>query len=62
MGWVPSRLVVERSRTMTVTLAPGMPPGRCNYISNGVDRKDVVTLMKEQIKRFEGQPDVTGRA
>jgi hypothetical protein len=36
--------------------------GRCNYISNGADRKDVVTLMKEQIKRFEGQPDVRGRA
>ena len=36
--------------------------GRCNYISNGADRKDVVTLMKEQIKRFEGQPDMTGHA
>ena len=40
----------------------GEKPGRCNYISNGVDRKDVVTLMKEQIKRFEGQPEMTGRA
>jgi hypothetical protein len=28
--------------------------GRCNYISNA-DRKDVVALMKEQIKLFEGQ-------
>jgi hypothetical protein len=36
--------------------------GRCNYISNGADRRDVVTLMKEQIKRFEGQPEVQGRA
>lgn len=36
--------------------------GRCNYISNGAAREDIVTLMKEQIKRFEGQPDVTGRA
>lgn len=36
--------------------------GRCNYISNGADRKDIVTLMKEQIARFEGQPDITGRA
>jgi hypothetical protein len=34
--------------------------GRCNYISNGADRRDVVTLMKEQIKRFEGQPEVEG--
>jgi hypothetical protein len=36
--------------------------GRCNYISNGADRKDIVTLFKEQIKRFEGQPDMTGRS
>jgi len=36
--------------------------GRCNYISNGADRRDIVALMKEQIKRFEGQPDMTGRA
>lgn len=38
----------------------GNVAGRCNYISNGADRRDVVTLFKEQIKRFEGQPDVTG--
>lgn len=36
--------------------------GRCNYISNGADRRDVVILMKEMIARFEGQPEVTGRA
>lgn len=36
--------------------------GRCNYISNGADRRDIVTMLKEQIKRFEGQPDVRGRA
>jgi hypothetical protein len=36
--------------------------GRCNYISNGANRRDIVTMMKEQIKRFEGQPDVKGRA
>lgn len=36
--------------------------GRCNYISNGADRRDVVTMFKEQIKRFEGQPEITGRA
>jgi hypothetical protein len=34
--------------------------GRCNYISNGADRKDIVVMMKEQIKRFEGQPEVEG--
>jgi hypothetical protein len=36
--------------------------GRCNYISNGADRRDIVVMMKEQIKRFEGQPEVKGRA
>lgn len=40
----------------------GSDDGRCNYISNGAERRDVVTLMKEQIKRFEGQPEVSGRA
>lgn len=35
---------------------------RCNYISNGADRRDIVTLMKEMIARFEGQPEQTGRA
>jgi hypothetical protein len=40
----------------------GEDQGRCNYISNGADRKDVVTLMKEQIKRFEGQPEMKGNA
>ena len=36
--------------------------GRCNFISNGADRRDVVTLMKEMIARFEGQPEMKGRA
>lgn len=31
----------------------GNNDGRCNYISNGADRNDIVKLMKEQIKRFE---------
>lgn len=35
--------------------------GRCNYISNGADRRDVVTMFKEQIKRFEGQMEITDR-
>lgn len=35
---------------------------RCNFISNGADRKDVVILMREMIARFEGQPEVTGHA
>jgi hypothetical protein len=40
----------------------GEVEGRCNYISNGASRKDVVTMLKEQIKRFEGQPEMKGRA
>ena len=33
---------------------------RCNFISNGADRRDVVALMKEMIARFEGQPQMRG--
>lgn len=36
--------------------------GRCNYMSNGADRRDIVTLMREMIARFEGQPELSGRA
>jgi hypothetical protein len=36
--------------------------GRCNYMSNGADRRDIVTLMKEMIARFEGQPEIHGKA
>jgi hypothetical protein len=35
---------------------------RCNFISNGADRKDVVALFKEMIARFEGQPEIEGHA
>jgi hypothetical protein len=40
----------------------GDDPGRCNFISNGADRRDIVTLFKEMIARFEGQLEVSGRA
>jgi hypothetical protein len=40
----------------------GEKEGRCNFISNGADRKDIVTLFKEMIKRFEGQPELKGTA
>ena len=36
--------------------------GRTNYMSNGADRRDIVTLMKEMIARFEGQPEMRGSA
>ena len=39
------------------------PAGRCNYLSNGADRKEIVSLFKEMIRRFEGAPEPpTGNA
>src|SRR3989442_4617398 len=40
----------------------GDTSGRCNYMSNGASRDDIVTLMKEMIARFEGQPEQSGSA
>jgi hypothetical protein len=34
---------------------------RCNYISNA-KRDDVIVLLKEQLRRFEGQPEARGTA
>lgn len=48
----------ERPRRVGVILMVfpfGDDPGRCNYMSNGANRDDVVTLMKEMIARFEGR-------
>jgi hypothetical protein len=39
----------------------GPNKGRCNYISNA-ERKDVIIMLKEQIARFEGQPEAEGNA
>jgi hypothetical protein len=36
--------------------------GRCNYMSNGASRQDIVILMREMIARFEGQPEIRGNA
>jgi hypothetical protein len=36
--------------------------GRCNFISNGAGRKDIVALMREMIQKFEGQPETGGHA
>lgn len=40
----------------------GDTDGRCNYISNGASREDIVILFKEMIARFEGQPEMSGNA
>lgn len=37
------------------------PNPRVNYISNG-ERKDIVTMLKEIVARFEGQPKQSGKA
>jgi hypothetical protein len=53
----------KRSTGFVLLVFPyGDKEGRCNYISNGADREDIITLFKEQIKRFEGQPEMSGRA
>jgi hypothetical protein len=40
----------------------GSAEGRCNFMSNGADHKDIVALFKEMIARFEGQPETKGTA
>jgi hypothetical protein len=51
----------DRAVGFVVLVFPfGEREGRCNYISNGADRKHIVSLFREQIKRFEGAPDQTG--
>ncbi len=35
----------------------GEREGRCNYISNGAGRRDIITLLREQAARFEASPD-----
>lgn len=40
-----------------MTFPYGNDDGRCNYVSNGADRKDIATLFREQARRFEGAPD-----
>jgi hypothetical protein len=53
----------ERKTGFVLLVFPfGSTDGRCNYISNGADRRDIVTLFKEQIARFEGQADVEGKS
>lgn len=40
----------------------GNTDNRCNFMSNGGDRKDIICLFKEMIARFEGQPEMKGNA
>lgn len=53
----------DRETGIVVLMFPfGDTSGRCNFMSNGADRRDLVVLMREMIARFEGQPEVHGRA
>lgn len=53
----------DRENAFVLMIFPfGDFDGRCNYISNGVSRKDMVVLLKEQAARFEGQPEIEGHA
>lgn len=52
-----------RETGIVVLMFPfGSVDGRCNFISNGADRADLIVLFKEMIARFEGQPQTKGRA
>lgn len=43
----------DRSIGFVLLVFPfGSKDGRCNYISNGADRRDVLRLLEEQARRF----------
>lgn len=44
----------ERTVGFVLLVFPyGDNEGRCNYISNGADRADIVKLLREQANRFD---------
>lgn len=62
-AWNPGLKAPEKTVGIIILVFPyGSHDGRCNYISNGANRRDVVTMMREQIARFEGQPELGGTA
>ena len=52
----------DRKIGVVLLMFPFGEGGRCNFMSNGIDRRDIVTLFKEMIARFEGHPEQSGRA
>ena len=52
----------ERKTGIVLLVFPFSDKGRCNFMSNGADRRDIVTLFREMIARFEGQPEMKGSA
>jgi hypothetical protein len=51
------RALSTGSSSWSVVGSSGDQPGRGNYISNATNRAEVVTLLKEQLARFEGQAE-----
>lgn len=51
----------DRKTGFVLMVFPFGEGGRANYISN-TNRADVVATLKEQIRRFEGQPEIEGHA
>ena len=49
----------SRKAGFVLLVFPFGDQGRCNYISNA-ERDDVVVLLKEQLARFQGMPEVKG--
>lgn len=55
----PGQRAPNKTTGIVLMMFPyGEVTGRCNYMSNGADRRDIVTLMREMIARFEGQPEI----
>lgn len=51
----------ERTVGFVLLVFPfGEKEGRCNYISNGAGRRDIVKLLREQAKRFEQSLKASG--
>jgi hypothetical protein len=51
----------DRNVCFTLLVTDFNKSSRVNYISNG-NRADVVNMLKEVIARFEGQPEMSGKA
>lgn len=52
----PDTAGVDRSVGFVLLVFPfGSDDGRCNYISNGADRRDVLRLLEEQAQWFREQ-------
>jgi hypothetical protein len=51
----PAKGTARQTGVILLTFKFGEQAGRCNYISNGADRKDMIAMFKYLIARWEGQ-------